>query len=321
MSKKIILSIVTIAIVSTLLVFVLGYHNMIFRRFIIGKGRSNDKAQSDTQQLVGTSPGILFEGNFENVEMSREKFEKGWEGLKQVPAYRWQAFAWSGAERFVSASIKTDGNRRVLYAEVNGDDPQEGGQSRFQWSLFLKERVEIIHFQYKLFLSPDIEELNEYPEVINWFSLFELWNQRATDLSSEGEYDGSARWNLSLHKDESGTLYWEWQAQYMQPLDRIYQEMYPDQQNRAAEIPLGKWFTLDIYFNRNGKTVVMVDDHKIFDFVGQNRYPERPLLYPAYEGHAANVFKLYTSEKIVNWMNARNKKIYAMYNDFKWFKF
>ena len=62
-----------------------------------------------------------------------------------------------------------------------------------------------------------------------------------------------------------------------------------------------------------------VDADTVFDFVGQNTYPGRPELYPAYH-HAINAFKLYTSDDILDWLRGKGKKVWAMYNKFKWYK-
>jgi hypothetical protein len=146
-----------------------------------------------------------------------------------------------------------------------------------------------------------------------------MWNDRAADLSANGPYDGSCRWNLNIHKETTGKLYWAWIAEYMQPTEKAFTVMYPTQKS-TAEIPLGRWFTLDIYFNRNGKTVVKIDNTTLFDFTGQNIYPGRSELYPAVNGNSVNPFKLYTSDLVLDWIRGRGKSIWAMYNDLKWFK-
>jgi hypothetical protein len=284
-------------------------------KFRVGENSNPQSPVSSTP-----NPDLYFAGNFENATVDRTKI-RGWSALD---AFVEQGFAWNGSTAHVDARIHTHEGRKVLYAEVIDDDPTAGGTSRFQWSLYMNtKRLEVFHLQYRLFLSPDIAELNNYPGLINWFSVFEMWNE---GFMSGGEMGGSARWNLNIHKDQTGKLYWEWITEYMQPESLKFKYMFPAQKNRTAEIPLGRWFTLDIYFNRNGKTIVRVDDRVLFDFVGQNIYPGRPELYPGVDApqlgcwSAVNAFKLYTSDAILDWMRPRGKKIYGMYDEFKWYK-
>lgn len=265
---------------------------------------------------VVVSPSLYFQGDFTNATVDRLKI-RGWDALEALPEIEAQDFGFDGGEQYVNASIKTFDNKKVLYAEVNDDDPAYDGQSRFQWMIFLQKKLEVLHFQYNIYLSPDIAELNSYPNSIKWFSIFEMWNERAPDLQGSS---GSARWNLNIHKDATGSIYWAWESEYMQPDALAFNNIYPDQINRTSAVPLGKWITLDIYFNRNGKTTVKVDNTVIFDFMGQNTYPGKPELYPGYNGWNIGIYKLYTSDEILDWMRPRNKKIWAMYENFKWFK-
>lgn len=297
-------------------------HHFLIILVIVQTSCSNRPRKKDTDDSnlsakmeVTSQSTLFFQGNFDGVTVDRSKIS-GWSELEAVPELENQEFGLGGSEQHVNVSTKSHDGEKVLYAEVIDDDPGFGGQTRFQWTMFLEKELEIVHIQYRLFLSPDIAELNNYSNSIKWFSLFEMWNKRANDLSAEGKYDGSARWNLNIHKDDSGSLYWAWEAEFMQPYEMVYHNLYPTQKNATSEIPLGRWFTLDIYFNRNGKTVVKADDNIIFDFVGQNAYPGRPELYPT----AVNAFKLYTSDEILDWLRSRDKKVWAMYNDFKWYK-
>lgn len=277
------------------------------------RGKNSDQAEYSSMQ----NDSLYFEGNMEKVTVDREHLY-GWEKLEKLPEFGSEHIGYDGDLQHVNSYIKTIGNRRVLYAEVNDDDPNSDGQTRFQWEIYLDKKLEIIHFKYDLYLSPDIAELNNYPNSIQWFSLFEMWNERDPDLQGSS---ASARWNLNIHKDATSALYWEWESEYMQPDSLAFHNIYPDQRNDTTEIPLGRWFTLDIYFNRNGKTTVKVDNKTIFDFTGQNTYPGRPHLYPGYNGWHIGVFKIYTSDEVLDWMRQRNKKIWTMYDNLKWYRY
>jgi hypothetical protein len=193
-------------------------------------------------------------------------------------------------------------------------------------SLRFKDGVNlpVYHFSQRMYLNPDIGYFTEYSSSMTWFTLVEIWNQRVE--SWDGDSAGSARWGLSLQK-ASGTgnqLYWRLKSDLMQPAavndDRLWTYT-----NKTIPIPLGQWFTLDIYMKRgegnDGKMVVKLtidggQTQVLFDVANTTQYPGHPEI----QLKSWQPFKLYLNDVYLDWMRANGKTISAYYNDFKWFE-
>ena len=267
-----------------------------------------------------------FEGNFEFPVSVTEKKIIGWTKLDNIVS---QGFAHNGSKDHVFEEIRDFNGKKVLYAQIIDDDSTLSGTTRFQWSMFLKERLDTLHLSYNIFLSPEIAELSQYPEPFEWFTIFELWNERDQSLTASSPFNGTARWNLSINKEEGvdSPLFWTLDGEKMQPLSEAHDDIFPKQKNKTSPIYVGQWVLFDFKFIKGnpGNIIIKMTPESgqtdvLFDFKGMVMYPERPELSPAFGGQAVNVFKLYTDDKILDWMRSRDKKISAMYDDFKWYK-
>ena len=292
-------------------------------------------AYSDPLQSVATpgsqapEPETYFEEDFQQVKISNNGLKLlGWEEkLKLLPEFHSQLIATNGVKgKHVDYYTKDFNGKQVLYAEMIEDDPEQSGQTRFQWGLYLKEGIEVWHTKHKLYLSPDYAELANCPYKIRWNQINELWNEGFTH---DGDIGGSARWGLSIWKDTEGpgTLRFVWAGEYMQPSSIEHDNIFePKFSHEPVEKWLGKWFELDYYFHRDGRTVIKFDDTVIFDFVAINIYPGRPELFPGKVNSALkqyaklNPFKIYVENKVLLWLKDRDKKLWQMYDDFRWYK-
>jgi hypothetical protein len=265
-------------------------------------------------------PPLYFQGNFDNATVDRSKIT-GWDTeMNKVGQFRVQQFSFNASVDRAYATPKQDpvSGRRVLEIAMIDDDPTISGTARVSWGIGLEKPMEIIHYKYKMKLSNDFAELNNYPGEIRWLIITEFWNAASPDLGAT--QDGSARWNLQLLKDKTGSLYWMWDTEYMQPAAKRFQDMYARQFNRTEPIPYGKWIELELYFHKNGRTRITIDGRPLFDFTGVNSYPGHPELYVANNKRTFQPFKIYTDDVILDWVRSRGKKLSIMYNDFKWYK-
>lgn len=285
---------------------------------------------------VVTSPPTMdelyFSGNMDNVTIttSNNKLQfNGWDNLKtneHVGSFNINNI---GGIPYAYQEIAEDPinpSKNALYAKIIDDDPLESGTTRAQITMGFKDGVNlsIYHTSHRLYLNPDIGHLQNYSSAITWFTIFEIWNARVAEWS--GDIAGSARWSFSIKK-ESGVyqpLYWEISSQYMQPLNVKFNDIWR-YTNKQTAIPLGKWFTLDLYMKRgegsNGKMIIKItpdgeQTNVLFDITNTTIYPGHPEI----NLYSWQPFKLYLNDVYLDWMRDNNKTISAYYNDFKWYK-
>lgn len=302
----------------------------------------NRIAQDDVAVLVsketatsttGTSTdAFYFQGNMDNVSISTSNSKlifNGWDALKTNPFIENFEINNIGGIAYAYQQIKAEPNnagRNAMYATILDDDPAVSGTTRAQNSLRFKDGVDlpIYHFSHRMYLNPDIGYIQNYSSSVTWFTLVEMWNKHVD--SWDGSVSGSARWGLSLNKD-SGTgqqLYWRLKSDYMQP-ETVNDLRMWTYLNKTIPIPLGKWFTLDIYMKRgegtDGRMIVKITPdggatEVVFDIANSTIYPGHPEI----QLKSWQPFKLYLNDVYLDWMRTNGKTISAYYNDFKWYQ-
>ncbi len=245
----------------------------------------------------------------------------GWTDWKtKLPFVEGIYFNNSGSAPYVIQEIRKDeANRNVMYAKIVDDSPS-GGTTRAQMTVDLKQELPIVHTSHRIKLHPDIAHLTNYSGSIRWFTLFEMWNLR--DNTQGGDPAGSSRISLSLFKDSGAgqPLFWHVAYEEMQPGESVKW-----QQKGMAKIPFNKWFTLDVLVKRgsgtNGKVKVVIQEDggqpvTVFDINNNTIYRDKPNLYI----NQWQIFKLYSSDQIMDWMRNAGKEISVQLNDVKWYK-
>ncbi|MBL7665183.1 MAG: hypothetical protein JNM93_08620 [Bacteriovoracaceae bacterium] len=278
---------------------------------------------------------VYFAEDFSNVSINHtvnsDNKLVGWDKLKElVDNVRLNNVITdhrlSYAINYAYQDIVDCNGRKCMYARTIDDDPTKSTVSRTQMSIRFKPttNLPIYHTSHRMKLGEEIGHFVNWSSRIEWFTIFEIWNQ--FDSSLGGDSAGSARWGLSIQKDAIGSdgvkkpLYWRFKGEQRQPDEEKYGVLY----NKTVPVPLGVWFTLDMYMVRgegeNGRfdVTITIDGQspvKLFNYVGHTVYPGRPDLPIS----SWQPFKLYLDDKNLDWMSSQNKKIEAWYNDFKWY--
>jgi hypothetical protein len=276
---------------------------------------------------------LYFEGNMNNVTITPEDDTElnfnGWDKLTANPYIEGIFLNNVGSVNYAFQEIKkdpTNNSINAMYAQSIDDDPKVSGTSRAQTSIVFKKGVNlpVYHTSHRMYLHPDIDYFRNYSSSITWFTVYEIWNEHISDWTGDGA--GSARWSLEINKakGDNMSLYWRIRAETMQPSEAEYKRLW-DITNELVPIPLGKWFTLDLYMKRgegsDGRmTIKITPDGEttaiLFDVVNTTMYPGHPELQIS----ALQPFKLYLDDTYLDWMRSNNKLISAYYNDFKWYK-
>jgi hypothetical protein len=272
---------------------------------------------------------LYFAGDYEGTSLEGEGIV-GWEGLTEHPLVSGYYFNNVGGTEYAFQELRPDPSgtgRTVLYAQILDDDPNVGGTTRAQASLRFADTTDlaVYHTSHRMRLASDFGELTEYPDGIYWFVLFEVWADR--NDSWDGDVAGSARWDLTIHKEPGvgKPLMWALHGEYMQPQALQFQRFIPQQLNSSVPIPLDTWFALDVRLVRGegaaGRLTVSltVDGEQtqtLFDVAGTTIYPGHPELIL----RSWQAYKLYFSDELLDWMRGRGKALYGHYNDFAWYK-
>ena len=275
---------------------------------------------------------LYFEGNMDLVQIGTKngllQFN-GWPDLLGNQYIKDMYLNNLGGVNYAFQQIITDpagSGRNVLQATVLDDDPNQSGTSRAQLTITFKDNTElgIYHTSHRMYIHPDVEYIKNYPELMDWFSIAEIWNHRDPNL--DGDPAGSARWGVSIHKLKGAgqPLFWVLYGEYLQPAS-IQQQDFWKYTNTNIPIPFGQWFTFDIYLKRgdeqHGKIIVTITPdggttQTIFDVTGTTMYPGRNDLWL----EDWQPFKLYLSDTYLDWMRGNGKQLTMFYNDFRWYK-
>lgn len=279
------------------------------------------------------NPIIIFESDFQNTTISNEHLSPSkW----NMPADKVSDFYLNniGSTAYAYHQIipSGDGTRNAMKAVLINDDPNVGGTTRAQATCEFVSTLDlpVYHTSHRMFIHPDMAFITQYPNGIaplrvpDWLTVMEFWNQH--NSAWDGDVAGSARWTLSICKQTGvgSPLYWGFTAEYMQPKTLSYKTIWPEQYVNAT-VPIGKWFTLEVYVKRgeglNGQLMVSItpDDTKIkriiFNVNNTMIYPGHPELKLS----SWQAMKLYASPAVMTFMQQNAKEMSIMYNDYRWF--
>lgn len=274
-------------------------------------------------------PELLFEDDFEGTSITYGTNSHqlvGW-SLSSHPSISYLGFNNSGTTAYAYQDIVPDPagtGRSVLYAESIDDDTAVSATSRAQMSINISTSHSVYHSSHRMYLHPDLDALRNRVEKQDWFTLFEIWN--AHNAAWDGDPAGSARWSFTMYKNAGAgqPFIWKIDGQYRQPEAVKEDHLLGPHYNSTVPVPLGQWFTLDMYMKRgegtDGHLVIKITpdggaQQVLFDIHENTQYPGRP----EFQLKSWQPFKLYTSDIVMDWMRGQGKTIGVYYNDFKFY--
>jgi hypothetical protein len=291
----------------------------------------NVLAIAGEKSSISAPVDYYFNQDFNAVSLTSSGETKKFNGWNLLGAttYLSDVYIWAHKPPYTDIQMNTalDGGRNSLFLRVNDDDPVDSWTTRAQMQMTFKDGVDIgvYHTSHRMYFSPDLGFLTNYSGTLNWVSVFEVWNKRNPNW--DGDQAGSSRISLYVNKvsGEGHPLHWTVSSQYTQPASILWNAVWPAQTNKIVPVPIGKWFTMDVYLKRgegtNGQFKVTITPDGgipaiLFDIKGHTIYPG----YPELTLKNWQVFKFYIGDPLLDWMRSKNKIAFAQYNDFKWFK-
>lgn len=274
---------------------------------------------------VGASEEPFFQSDFEDANISTNYFKiegTSWVNFEAEPEIDGNNINYEGAApEYGFAAIRhdtTDANNHCLYFQNN---KKYGSKARVQDVIsFNVDTIHSYRSQYRFYLHPDIESLESYSGNLEYYSMFEIWEEH--NDSWDGNSAGQAYWTLYLMKPTGvgEHLYWMIEGDYMQPAEVQDVPMWTPLHNHVVPVPYGQWATLDYTFvpgeGAAGHILITLtvgsETDTLFDVHNHTTYPDYSKPVSWYEP-----FKSYMPAEWTDYLNSNNKKCAVWYDDFK----
>ncbi|SFZ89450.1 hypothetical protein SAMN05428642_101287 [Flaviramulus basaltis] len=208
----------------------------------------------------------------------------------------------------------------VALFKIDKPNVFNGVKGRIQANMYnCKEGFKNLTYSIRLFLLKDLDLLKSYPDAFTWFTLMAFWND-APWVNPETGF----RITVGLHKPSEGndSLKFGIHGQVYNPETKKQGEIIWEETNNNFAVPTGKWMTLKVNFVEGDEVhgrfqlTAIVDEKEIGIFNIQNwtYHPDNP--NPDGLTHH-NPFMLYTSGKIINYLNAKGKSTHVYWDDYE----
>ncbi|MHA4845040.1 hypothetical protein ACX0G7_12785 [Flavitalea antarctica] len=197
-------------------------------------------------------------------------------------------------------------------------------KARVQAELYGNNGLKEIYQSIKLFVPADFNKLinSPFPGAGDWITLFEFWNNEWWSGNAAFPF----RFGINIDKGSAtigSPLYFKAEAQKNEA-GKFVQVWY--RKNMDFAVPIGKWMTLEYYIKEgnkgNGRFYFAVTPDGgaktvVFDINGDTAHPDDPSPNGLSE---INPIKFYSSNNIVNQMNALGGTFQLYWDDFKFWK-
>lgn len=318
-------------------------HKLIFFVFVLTsisacrhKSVNCDVACSYDEELLfqtGFNGTTLTNGEYQNAEFSGTDVDlsdhASWENFIEHEDIGYVEIGYEdGNDAQRKAQITTDPDsaaNQVLSFSIAEPHIKEAShyKGRVQLSVNENKCVREIYQTVRLKLHPDMAYLKEWDERMPWLTLFEFWNN-ATWSKEKNIF----RVTVNLFKDLEG------------PVDAIHFHVKADHQKcKVCEwkgdweqeatnfsVPFGEWMNIELYLkegdDNNGRFYMAVTPETgskvvLFDLTKRTQHENEKC--PDGFTHFQPM-KLYTSDKVIEYMKAGNKKLEIFWDDWKLYR-
>lgn len=302
--------------------------------FVASCANDNDQGPTPDQgELIfqsgfeGDTQGIPEEAHLDIIGIDHV-FDNpnNWEALDAHPNIGDFSLQYEGGDiteryaRIVSGPEDSNNQTLLFWLDQPNVEDETGFKykGRVQANIYNNNGIREMSHQVRMFLHEDFTILHQAPAPIYWLTVFEYWNNAT--WSGEGSKfritvdiqklsgDLGAPLNFGIHaqtfdEENNRTVIWE-------------------QSNTDFDIPIGTWFTVDVYFlegdESDGRFTLKVTQKDgqstdIFDIHDFTHHPADPA--PNGLGHF-NPMKLYTADDLINWVKTNDKTLQIYWDDF-----
>ena len=223
--------------------------------------------------------------------------------------------------------IQEPGNsaNHVLQFWLN-DANVEASKGRIQGNLYGNKGMKEFYQSERIFLPADFNAVRTYPDIINWLTIAEFWN----NITWSQTVPYGFRITLGIGKPVSGEsdLYFILDGQNCDLASdgsQKYTTLWSET-NQKQKVPIGKWFTLEYYYKEgnaeNGKFYMTIQPDgaekvNVFNLTTITHNSKDP----SPDGVTDfNPIKLYTSKPLIDYMRSQHKTLQIYWDDFKLWK-
>ncbi len=199
----------------------------------------------------------------------------------------------------------------------------DGHKGRIQANLYGNTGMTEFYQSERIFLSSDFEAVRTYPDVINWLTIAEFWNNITWD--TDVPYGFRITLTLSKPIETESDLYFTVEAQDCKLFNDGSQEYTTiwTKTNYKVKVPIGKWFTLEYYYKEGNSSkgkfylAMTTESGETEDIFTLTRFTHNSS-DPDPDGVTDfNPMKLYTSDDLINWVNSKGKTLQIFWDDFE----
>lgn len=275
----------------------------------------------------GTDFGAEYErlSGIDNTFTTKNNWNTDWPNGKMQVQYT------GGNSTQRSATVITDptksGNKVFRFwlnegwkADLNLD------KARIQTNIYgIKGGYKEFRQSVRVYLTEDFNVLKGYPDIINWITLSEFWN----NVSWEAQVKFGYRFGLMINKFTKGRddLYFVLHAENLHNVngDAERRTLWA-YENKTIKVPVGKWFTMDYYFKEgnknNGRFYMAITPEGeskqiVFDVhdITYNEFDPNPDGLTDF-----NPLKLYTSKGLIDYVKSQGKTLQIYWDDYQLWK-
>jgi hypothetical protein len=284
---------------------------------------------------------LLFQTGFNSTVLTNDDYSKvNFSGIDN------NLDSLNSWENFVA--LDEIGKARISYEEGEDsqrlasivDDPEQTGNSvlkfhilephikegskkkgRVQLNLSDNKCIKEIYQTVRLRFHPDMAYLMEWNERVSWLSIFEFWNN--ADWTKE-KYP--FRVTVNLFKDAEGPvneMHFHVKGDYKKNCKVCKWHVDWEEENTTFALPFGQWMEIELYLKEgdenNGRFYMAVtpeggNKEVIFDITNNTHHDKESCS----DGFThLQPMKLYTSDKLINYMKDSNKELSVYWDDWK----
>lgn len=210
---------------------------------------------------------------------------------------------------------------RILEPHIQEGSKRKG---RVQFNLNGNNCIREYYQKVKLKLHPDMAHLLNYSERISWLSVFEFWNN--ADWTHE-KFPFRVTVNLTKpYKGSGSEMYFHAKADYKTNAYTSPWILLWAEEQLNYPVPFGIWMDIEVYIKEgdqnNGRFYMAITpegqgSRVLFDIYDITQHPEETCP----DGFTQlNPLKLYTSDKLINYMKNNNKRLEVYWDDWTFYR-